>query len=122
MSDSVENPLKRSVDETVGNSPETKKPKSAEDVARVENAMDEDEEDDEMAGLDEGNIIVGSRTRGKKIDFTKAIEAEGDEEEDDDEDVVLGDETMDADDDDEEDSNEEEDEEEENGDAEVEEA
>ncbi|CAD6584742.1 MAG: hypothetical protein CYPHOPRED_002840 [Cyphobasidiales sp. Tagirdzhanova-0007] len=52
--------------------------------------VDEDEVDeDELAALDQANIITGPRTRGKKIDFRKASEEAGGDEEDDDEDADV---------------------------------
>ncbi|KAI9750796.1 MAG: hypothetical protein M4579_006297 [Chaenotheca gracillima] len=45
----------------------------------------DEEEDDPNEGLDL-NEIVGSRTRGKQIDFAKAAEDQGDDLEDDDDD------------------------------------
>jgi hypothetical protein len=36
---------------------------------------------DDLAEIDPSNIISGSRTRGKKIDFSKAEPVEGDEDE-----------------------------------------
>ncbi|KAL7266627.1 Histone H2A.Z-specific chaperone CHZ1 [Rhizina undulata] len=53
----------------------------------VEEEEDEEAEDD-LAEIDTNNIIGGGRTRGKKIDFAKAAQAEGaveDEDEDDEE-------------------------------------
>ncbi|MBW0482066.1 hypothetical protein O181_021781 [Austropuccinia psidii MF-1] len=106
------NPLKRAVEETpVEPIPDTKKPKSGDPSNQME--VEDDEEEDELAGIDEKNIIIGSRTRGKKIDFTKAIEVEGDDDDEEDEDVVVGDETMALDDEGEETNEEEEDEDEE---------
>ncbi|POW18951.1 hypothetical protein PSHT_05203 [Puccinia striiformis] len=71
---------------------------------------DDNDEIDDLAEIDPSNIISGSRTRGKKIDFSKADEGDAaDEDDDEDEDVVVGDETIDMD--DEEDSGEEDEEE-----------
>jgi len=47
--------------------------------------IDPDVEDDDLLALDTSNIITGSRTRGKQIDFAKAA-AEQPADEDDDED------------------------------------
>ncbi|KAH9449110.1 hypothetical protein MJO28_010231 [Puccinia striiformis f. sp. tritici] len=62
---------------------------------------DDNDEIDDLAEIDPSNIISGSRTRGKKIDFSKAEVDAADEDDDEDEDVVPGDETMDMDDEDE---------------------
>ncbi|EGG12546.1 Hypothetical protein MELLADRAFT_76210 [Melampsora larici-populina 98AG31] len=60
--------------------------------------FDDDDEDD-LAEIDESNIISGARTRGKKIDFTKIADEGVDEDDEDDEDVVVGDESKDLEDD-----------------------
>ncbi|KNZ46856.1 hypothetical protein VP01_68g17 [Puccinia sorghi] len=59
---------------------------------------DDNSDDDDLAEIDPSNIISGSRTRGKKIDFSKAEGVEADSDDEDDEDAIIGDETMEVDD------------------------
>lgn len=107
------NPLKRAGEAPAEPAHDNKKSKAAEDPTAGDSMdIEENDDDDDLAEIDPSNIISGSRTRGKKIDFTKVNDLEGEEDDDDDEDVVLGDETMDME-EEEEDSGEEEEEEEE---------
>ncbi|KAH9811874.1 hypothetical protein DFH28DRAFT_1084738 [Melampsora americana] len=95
--------------------PDAKKNKLVDsDVPPQAEDLDDDDEDD-LAEIDESNIITGARTRGKKIDFSKIADEGVDEDDEDDEDVVVGDESRDLEDD--EDSN---DEDEDEGEAEAE--
>ena len=59
---------------------------------------DDEGEDDDMAEIDEDNIVAdGRRTRGKAIDFAKAAEGlddEGMEDEDEDDDFEAPDDEM----------------------------
>jgi len=81
------------------------------EVPPPESAGDDlvDDEDD-LAEIDEGNIICGRRTRGVQIDFTKVPDDGADEDDEGDEDVTLGDDSKDLEDDDEDSNDEEEDE------------
>lgn len=113
MSDAqANNPLKRAGDAPTAPTPESKKSKPAVDptAGGSMDVEDDNEDDDDLAEIDPSNIISGSRTRGKKIDFSKAEPVEGDEDDEEDEDVNPGDETMEMD--DEEESGEEEEDEE----------
>ncbi|OLL23336.1 hypothetical protein NEOLI_005314 [Neolecta irregularis DAH-3] len=62
----------------------------------VEHVEDEEPEDDDLAEIDTINILT-SKTRGRKVDYTKEIEKESvnaDEEEDDEEFVAKDDDDM----------------------------
>ncbi|OAL01587.1 hypothetical protein IQ06DRAFT_218614 [Phaeosphaeriaceae sp. SRC1lsM3a] len=64
------------------------------DESGVEDQVLEEPDEDNMEEIDTANV-VGSRTRGKNIDFTKANQELGeDEDEDDDEDFVDPDDEM----------------------------
>ncbi|KAL5402129.1 hypothetical protein PMIN06_011476 [Paraphaeosphaeria minitans] len=67
---------------------------SSDESGNEAEAVEEPEDDDTMAEIDPTNI-VGSRTRGKNIDFAKAAQELGeDEDEDDDEDFNDPDDEM----------------------------
>ncbi|KAA1114585.1 hypothetical protein PGT21_014502 [Puccinia graminis f. sp. tritici] len=78
------NPLKRAGEAPAAPTPDSKKSKPATDPTAggsMDVEDDGNDDDDDFAEIDPSNIISGSRTRGKKIDFSKANEAEADEDE-----------------------------------------
>ncbi|PUU74341.1 histone chaperone domain CHZ-domain-containing protein [Tuber borchii] len=81
----TENPADKGKGKAIA--PEEEESDSGEDMDQTEAEEDDpDVEDDDLAALDTSNIIAGSRTRGKQIDFAKAAAEQPADEEDDDDD------------------------------------
>ncbi|KAG0643958.1 hypothetical protein HOY80DRAFT_1031472 [Tuber brumale] len=92
----TENPTDKGKGKAIAPEEEESDSSGEENETEAEEDIEPDVEDEDFGALDTGNIITGSRTRGKQIDFAKAAAEEpaDEDDEDDDEEYAPADEPI----------------------------